>query len=99
MRTHTQSKTRFAALMIAFGTIAIVIGTVELTGARQSERPVVTPPQDVSQSALALGAAESKGNNAERVAMNRLPKRRIGSQATTPSAISFVPAVPYYSGA
>jgi Big-like domain-containing protein/VCBS repeat protein/FG-GAP repeat protein len=99
MRTNTQLKTRFAAVLIALGTLAIVTTTVQLIGARQSKRPVATSPQDVSQSVLALDVVEPNGNNAERVAGNRLRKRRINAQATTPSAISFVPAVPYYSGA
>src|SRR5215472_12947691 len=100
MPTHTQLKGLFAGVAIALATLAIVISAVQLMRAGQFKRLVVTLPEDVSQSALALGGVvQPKGNNAESAAVNRLQKRRIDPRATAPSAISFLPAVTYYSGA
>jgi len=100
MRTHQQLKIVLTGVLIALAALAIVTAPAQVTSSAQSKGPaVVTLPQDVSQSALALRVVQPKGNNAERVAVNRQQKRRIDSRATTPSAISFLPAVTYYSGA
>lgn len=95
MRTLTQSKGLFAAVVVALATFAIVITSVRPMGAGQSKKPVVTLPTDAGQTAVAL---RPKGNN-ERIAVSGPQKRRINPLATTPSAASFLPAVTYYSGA
>ena len=100
MRTHTQLKGLIAGVVIALATLSIMITPVQKMIAGQAKTPMVTLPVDANQSGLALHVVQPKGNNSERAAVNRLQIGRIDrAQATTPGALSFLPAVTYYSGA
>jgi hypothetical protein len=100
MRTHTQLKIFFAAVLIALATLTIVTAPAQVTGAGQSSKgSAVAGPQEANDSALAWGAALRAAGSAERVAVSRSPKRTVNSRATTPgSSLSFLPAVAYDSG-
>src|SRR5215831_8994777 len=99
MQTHKQLRELFAGVMVGLATLAIVITTVHPIGAEQSKKPVATLPEDAGQAVPAPRVVQPKGNIAEHAAVNGLQKTRIEPQATTAGAISFLPAVAYYSGA
>jgi hypothetical protein len=100
MRTHTQLKVCFAAVLIALATLTIVTAPVQVMGAAQSKSPaIVALPQDGRESGQARDQALQGTDSAERVAANHSQKTTVNSSAKTPgSALSFMPAVPYYSG-
>src|SRR6266576_276526 len=98
MRTHTQFKIFFAGVLIALAALTLTIAPAQVSGGGQSKSSDVVALPDVSQSALVLRVAQPKGKSAERVSGTRQQKRSIASRATTPIAISFLPAVTYASG-
>ncbi len=92
MRTHTQLKVCFAAVLIALATLTIVTAPAQVMGAGQSKSPVVVAlPQGTRES------ASPQGNTAGRVAANRAQKE-LHDLRPNPGDLSFLPPVTYYSG-
>jgi hypothetical protein len=102
MPTHTQFRTFFARVLIALALATLAVATtVQVMNAGQPKSPAAGAlPQDGRQSVREAGSVPT-ANGSEPVAVkSRIDRRMIHARATTlESVVSFLPAVPYYSGA
>jgi hypothetical protein len=98
MRTHTQLKIFFDAVLIALTTLAIVTAPAQVGGAELSKSPaVVAFPPDAHESALVPHLAGPRIGNAERVAGSR--KHMPSAHMLTPQdSLSFLAAAAFDSG-
>lgn len=98
MRTHTQLKLFIAGVLLALATLTTMTAHAQVMAAAQSKNPGVAASQDARESAQGQGAPLYGARKAGPVPANRPRKRTVNSRAITPvTALSFLPAVAYYS--
>jgi len=100
MRTHTQLKVLFAAMLIALATLTIVAAPAQVTGGRQSKSlAVVARLQDAPARNQALHPTSQGVDSDGHLAVSHLDTKRHNDRVMSlDNSLSFLPVVMYDSG-